>query len=255
MSESKPIITYCVEQAKTSQSQCAACKKNIAQKFLRVAEIYRKSKKVKKDQAKHTWYHFKCFKVPELLTILPIENFRGYPALNEKDQDRVRRLIAGGVGATWPDIVAKTKADAEADAQAEEGDEEKPVKAVKRKEPENEDIDMTADLTGTQESSKKKKVEKVEKVSETGVKTVKEIVKKSESSVKVEKTKSGDKAKAEKTKKKTDKDDKKKLSKKDDKKKVSKKQPKEEKVKEVVLPKEDQLELENIAKEFLMLKQ
>jgi hypothetical protein len=27
-----------------------------------VAEIYRKSKKVKKDLAKHTWYHFKCFK-------------------------------------------------------------------------------------------------------------------------------------------------------------------------------------------------
>lgn len=56
------ITTYCIEHAKTQQSKCAACEKTIPHKSLRVAEIYRKSKKVKKDLAKHTWYHFKCFK-------------------------------------------------------------------------------------------------------------------------------------------------------------------------------------------------
>lgn len=56
------ITTYCIEHAKTQQSKCAACEKTIPHKSLRVAEIFRKSKKVKKDLAKHTWYHFKCFK-------------------------------------------------------------------------------------------------------------------------------------------------------------------------------------------------
>lgn len=56
------ITTYCIEHAKTQQSKCAACERVIPHKSLRVAEIFRKSKKVKKDLARHTWYHFKCFK-------------------------------------------------------------------------------------------------------------------------------------------------------------------------------------------------
>jgi hypothetical protein len=56
------ITTYCVEYAASQMSKCEDCKKMIPHKSLRVAEIYRKSKKVKKNQAKHTWYHFKCFR-------------------------------------------------------------------------------------------------------------------------------------------------------------------------------------------------
>lgn len=56
------ITTHCIEHAKTQKSKCASCDKIIPHKSLRVGEIYRKNKKVKKDLAKHTWYHFKCWK-------------------------------------------------------------------------------------------------------------------------------------------------------------------------------------------------
>jgi hypothetical protein len=56
------ITTYCIEHAKTQKSKCIACDKVIPHKSLRVGEIYRKNKKVKKNLAKHTWYHFKCWK-------------------------------------------------------------------------------------------------------------------------------------------------------------------------------------------------
>lgn len=63
--EKKPegsITSYCIEHALTQKSKCADCGKTIPVKSLRVAEIYRSSKKVKKDKARHTWYHFKCWK-------------------------------------------------------------------------------------------------------------------------------------------------------------------------------------------------
>lgn len=59
---SEGIYTYCIEYAKTQQSKCDSCKKIIPNKSLRAAEIYRKSSKEKKNLARHTWYHFKCWK-------------------------------------------------------------------------------------------------------------------------------------------------------------------------------------------------
>lgn len=56
------ITSYCIEPAETQKSKCAACEKVIPHKSLRVAEVYRSSKKVKKDKARHTWFHFRCWK-------------------------------------------------------------------------------------------------------------------------------------------------------------------------------------------------
>lgn len=56
------ITSYCIEPALTQKSKCAACEKIIPHKSLRVAEVYRSSKKVKKDKARHTWFHFRCWK-------------------------------------------------------------------------------------------------------------------------------------------------------------------------------------------------
>lgn len=110
----KPIITYCVEYAQSQTSKCATCNRTIPNKSLRCGEIFRRSKKEKKQLSKTTWYHFKCFPgkpltpwqsfsykkqltdhplpVPELLTKLPIEQFRGYPAVEEK---------VGSLGSNW----------------------------------------------------------------------------------------------------------------------------------------------------------
>lgn len=56
------ITSYCIEHAATQKSKCAACERVIPHKSLRVAEVYRRTKKVKKDKARHTWFHFKCWK-------------------------------------------------------------------------------------------------------------------------------------------------------------------------------------------------
>jgi len=57
----KPIITYCVEYAQSQTSKCATCNRIIPNKSLRCGEIFRRSKKEKKQLSKTTWYHFKCF--------------------------------------------------------------------------------------------------------------------------------------------------------------------------------------------------
>ncbi|KAG1226606.1 hypothetical protein G6F68_006464 [Rhizopus microsporus] len=217
--KSEGIYTYCIEYAKTTQSRCAACKKGISIKSLRAAEIFRKSPKEKKNLAKHTWYHFKCFKVPTLLTQIPIEQFRGYPSLKEKDKARVQKLIKHGKGATWTAIVEKEK--------AEEGEEEA---VTKKKETIDENIDITEKLTGIQEKTEKNKTEKN----------------------KTEKNKT-EKKKVEK------KSDKKLKAKTEEKNKVNKKKKPAttevvHKPKKVVLPTEDQIELESIAKEFQALR-
>lgn len=56
------ITSYTIEHAQTQKSKCAACEKVIPHKSLRVAEVWRRNKKVKKDKARHTWFHFKCWK-------------------------------------------------------------------------------------------------------------------------------------------------------------------------------------------------
>ncbi|KAI8080736.1 uncharacterized protein B0P05DRAFT_539388 [Gilbertella persicaria] len=153
----KSIITHCIEHAKTQQSTCADCGKTIPHKSLRVAEIYRKNKKVKKDLAKHTWYHFKCWKVPEYLTHVPIEQFRGYPTLNEKDKARVQKVIKQGTGASWKQLMETSKPVKTEEELEAEREEQKKKDEKKKEDQETQDMDMTQVLTGTQQKSKSKK--------------------------------------------------------------------------------------------------
>ncbi|KAF1803718.1 hypothetical protein V8B55DRAFT_1507952 [Mucor lusitanicus] len=227
------ITTYCIEHAKTQQSKCAACEKTIPHKSLRVAEIFRKSKKVKKDLAKHTWYHFKCFKVPELLVRVPIEQFRGYPALNDKDKARVQRVIQSGVGSSWADLMEKSKP-VKTEEELEADKEEQAKKDKKKKEDEDSmDMDMTANLTGTQQKPKSKANKKPvpaspssdsKKASTTEQKNKKALKAKTDKKSKVTKNKANAAATVAAP------------------------------VKEVKLPKEDLDELQNFAKEFMAFK-
>ncbi|GAA5811207.1 hypothetical protein MFLAVUS_004638 [Mucor flavus] len=221
------ITSYCIEHAATQKSKCAACERVIPHKSLRVAEVYRRTKKVKKDKARHTWFHFKCWKVPDYLTRVPIEQFRGYLALNDKDKSRVQRVIKSGAGSSWGQLMekqkpVKTEEELEADKEVQAKKDQK-----KKEDDESMDMDMTEVLTGTQTKSSKKKAKK-------------EIEDK-----KAEKAGKAEKVTTEALKPKTDK-----------KAKVTKKAVKEvvAKVKEIKLPKEDLLELENFAKEFSAFK-
>ncbi|GAN10310.1 hypothetical protein MAM1_0342d09848 [Mucor ambiguus] len=226
------ITTYCIEHAKTQQSKCAACEKTIPHKSLRVAEIYRKSKKVKKDLAKHTWYHFKCFKVPELLVRVPIEQFRGYPALNEKDKSRVQRVIQSGVGSSWADLMEKAKP-VKTEEELEADKEEQAKKDKKKKEDEDSmNMDMTANLTGTQQKPTAK--------SKANKKPVPAPSEKKASTAE-QKNKKALKAKTDKKSKVT-------------KNKATAAASVAPPVKEVKLPKEDLDELQNFAKEFMAFK-
>ncbi|KAL0079524.1 hypothetical protein F4703DRAFT_1875076 [Phycomyces blakesleeanus] len=214
---SGPIITYCVEYAETQLSVCKSCNRVIPAKSLRVGELFRKNKKEKKKQAKYSWWHFKCWTVPKILTVLPIEQFRGYPALGKKDQERVERVIKHGEGASWKSVNEKVVKEGE----EEEEEEEKPKKKQKISKEADEDVDLTDILTGVQANnksadSKAKKTKNAEKAGKT---------EKAVKGTKTEKPATKKKAKAE--------------------------APKvEEEPKQVLLPKEDQLELENIANEI-----
>ncbi|KAL9542346.1 hypothetical protein MBANPS3_008658 [Mucor bainieri] len=228
------ITTYCIEHAKTQQSKCAACEKTIPHKSLRVAEIYRKSKKVKKDLAKHTWYHFKCFKVPELLVRVPIEQFRGYPALNDKDKSRVQRVIQSGVGSSWADLMEKAKP-VKTEEELEADKEEQAKKDKKKKEDEDSmNMDMTANLTGTQQKPTTKS-----KANKKPVPAPAPSDKKA--SAPEQKSKKALKAKTDKKSKVT-------------KNKTAAAATVAPPVKEVKLPKEDLDELQNFAKEFMAFK-
>ncbi|RUP44585.1 hypothetical protein BC936DRAFT_149260 [Jimgerdemannia flammicorona] len=171
------ITTYCVELAQTQRSFCDTCKKVIPNQSLRCGKIVRKDKKEKKILAKHTWYHFKCFQgeqqdlgpslakttstkigqmannfhylsylyeVPEILTKISIEQFRGYPDLLEKDKQRVQKLIALGLGATWAQIVDKHTAKNASSATVTNS-----IDASKNGDDgDGDDDDMGADMTG-----------------------------------------------------------------------------------------------------------
>ncbi|KAI8088608.1 hypothetical protein BDF21DRAFT_443373 [Thamnidium elegans] len=220
------ITSYCIEHAMTQKSKCTACERVIPHKSLRVAEVYRRTKKVKKDKARHTWFHFKCWKVPDYLTRVPIEQFRGYLALNDKDKSRVQRVIKSGAGSSWGQLMekqkpVKTEEELEADKEVQAKKDQK-----KKEDDESMNMDMTEVLTGTQTKSSKKKAKKEiedKKAEKNAEKKVEE------------------KALKPKTDKKS---------------KVTKKAVKEvvTKVKEINLPKEDLLELENFAKEFSAFK-
>ncbi|KAI8141241.1 hypothetical protein BJV82DRAFT_645424 [Fennellomyces sp. T-0311] len=149
------ITTYCIEYAVLNKANCVACNKVIPRHALRAGEIFRKSKSEKKKSAKHSWYHFRCWKVPELVAKLPIEQFRGYPSLKEKDQNRVKRVIEKGVGATWSDVSEKPLPRKDEQDEAEKTTttmtttEDKPKKRKR-------ETDMTARLTGVQKQKKVK---------------------------------------------------------------------------------------------------
>lgn len=232
--EKKPegsITSYCIEHALTQKSKCADCEKTIPHKSLRVAEIYRSSKKVKKDKARHTWFHFKCWKVPEYLTRVPIEQFRGFKNLNEKDKVRVERVIKSGVGSSWAALMEKNKPQkTEEELEADKEEQEKKYKKKKEDE-ESSNMDMTEVLTGTQQKKQKTNTKKKAVVAE----------KKKESVVADNKKKDGLKAKTDKKNKVT-------------KKKAESTASAPVKVKEIKLPKEDLDELANFAKEFSAFK-
>ncbi|KAJ2960219.1 hypothetical protein NQZ79_g4405 [Umbelopsis isabellina] len=151
----RPIITYCIEYAESQNSKCAGCTRTIPNKSLRCGEISRKSKKEKKQLSKTTWYHFKCFPVPALLTKLPIEQFRGYPTIQPKDQERVQKLLKQGVGATWVEKFGSTNAKKEGD----DAEGESEVKPKKKKRDDDKARDMTAELTGQNPKAMKRKNE------------------------------------------------------------------------------------------------
>lgn len=105
------IVSYCIEYASSQGDKCTECRKRIIKGSLRAGEIHRKSKSEKKNKAERTWWHFNCWKgrtiqsvfqkqqsinideriVPERLTIVPIEQFRGYLKLKEKVRSFSRR--------------------------------------------------------------------------------------------------------------------------------------------------------------------
>lgn len=162
--------------------------------------------------------------VPELLVRVPIEQFRGYPALNEKDKSRVQRVIQSGVGSSWAELMEKAKP-VKTEEELEADKEEQAKKDKKRKEDEDSmNMDMTANLTGTQQKSTKSKTKKP--------------VASTEKAAKEQKNKKELKAKTDKKTKVT-------------KNKATAVAPQ---VKEVKLPKEDLDELQNFAKEFMAFK-
>ncbi|KAI8348149.1 hypothetical protein B0O80DRAFT_376148, partial [Mortierella sp. GBAus27b] len=103
------VITYCVEYAESQRSVCLSCNKIIPNKSLRMGRMERQSEKQKKKFAKFTWYHFKCFEVPEVLTRIPVHMIRGQVNLLDKDKLRLERVLKMGVGGSWSQIVEQHK--------------------------------------------------------------------------------------------------------------------------------------------------
>ncbi|KAK3810164.1 MAG: hypothetical protein J3Q66DRAFT_443711 [Benniella sp.] len=166
------VITYCVEYAQSQKSVCQKCNKVIPNKSLRFGRMERQSEKEKKKFAKHTWYHFRCFEVPEVLTKIPIHLIRGQVDLLDKDKLRLERVLKLGVGGSWSQIVEqhqkKTKG---AGGEEEEFDEEgNPISTdnamdVEKDADEEDDDDgtgskakdFTAQLTGQADRNRKQK--------------------------------------------------------------------------------------------------
>lgn len=167
---------------------------------------------------------FFCLEVPEYLTRVPIEQFRGFNKLNEKDKARVQKVINSGAGSSYAELLEKAKP-VKTEEELEADKEEQAKKDKKKKEDdESMNMDMTEVLTGTQQKPTKKNGKKEKKTEE----------------------KPAEKGGKAALKPKTDKSNK-----------VTKKAIKEvvaTKTKEIKLPKADLLELENFAKEFSAFK-
>lgn len=158
--------------------------------------------------------------VPDYLTRVPIEQFRGFKTLNEKDKERVEKVIKSGTGSSWAALLEKNKP-VKTEEQLEADKEKKAKKDKKKKEDdESMNMDMTEVLTGTQQ----KKTNNKKKVAEPTIE-------------KVEKKKDALKPKTDKKNKV-----------------IKKKESAPVKAKEINLPKEDMDELANFDKLFAKLK-
>jgi len=98
------LITYCFEYAQTEKSKCTECNKVIKRNGLRIGELSRFSKKVKKSMATYRWWHFDCFKMVEKILDITPEKIRGYDKLSDIDKQRITQLASLGVDATWNDV-------------------------------------------------------------------------------------------------------------------------------------------------------
>ncbi|KAF9348625.1 hypothetical protein BGX34_002330 [Mortierella sp. NVP85] len=164
------VITYCVEYAQSQKSVCQKCNKVIPNKSLRFGRMERQSEKEKKKFAKYTWYHFRCFEVPEVLTKIPIHLIRGQVDLLDKDKLRLERVLKLGVGGSWSQIVEQHQKKTKSAGGEEELDEEgNPISTdiamdVEKDDDEDEDDgtgskakDFTAQLTGQADRHRKQK--------------------------------------------------------------------------------------------------
>jgi len=98
------LITYCFEYAQTEKSKCTECNKVIKRHGLRIGELSRFSKKVKKSMATYRWWHFDCFKMVEKILEITPEKIRGYDKLSDVDKQRIGELAKLGVDATWYNV-------------------------------------------------------------------------------------------------------------------------------------------------------
>ncbi|KAF7727814.1 hypothetical protein EC973_007045 [Apophysomyces ossiformis] len=144
------ITTYCIEYARQF-SKCEECGKPIPHKSLRAGSIFRK--------------------MPQLLTQIPIEQFRGYPSLSEKDQSKVQMVVKQGLNASW--LTVRPPVTVEDDQEQEEQSETKQEQKI-------EDIDMTSGLTGlpSNNNKAKKTTEKKTKKKLKATKDKKKVTKK-----------------------------------------------------------------------------
>ncbi|KAF9982328.1 hypothetical protein BGZ65_002991 [Modicella reniformis] len=78
----------------------------------------RQSEKEKKKFAKHSWCHFKCLEIPDIMTKIPIHLIRGQVDLLDKDKVRLEKVIKLGVGGSWSQIVDQHKKSAKEEEEA-----------------------------------------------------------------------------------------------------------------------------------------
>ncbi|RKP09053.1 hypothetical protein THASP1DRAFT_29160 [Thamnocephalis sphaerospora] len=113
-----PLVTYAIDTSDTARERCAMCRKNIPKGALRFGRLTRADRRTKKRDAQTEWWHQACFAVPVALVHLPPEQIRGWSSLTDKEQRRVRELLAAGEGATFRSVAAAAAAAAKAAAEA-----------------------------------------------------------------------------------------------------------------------------------------
>lgn len=129
------IITYCFEYAQTEKSKCTECNKIIKRNGLRIGELSRFSKKVKKSQATYRWWHFDCFKMVEKILDITPEKIRGYDKLTDIDKQRIKQLASLGVDSTWNDVPEDIRNDLDKKAKTAKKAQPKTSKAVPKTAP------------------------------------------------------------------------------------------------------------------------